>query len=82
MLQDFGDLREPGADKAHQQAGDGNKDDGAQADEAVRLGGGVKDRGELIHQGDDAHREIRQPDAAILVEGEQVFPPEQIDKEK
>ena len=54
MLQDFGDLREPGADEAHQQAGDGDKDDGAQADEAVRFGGDVKDGGELIHQGDDA----------------------------
>jgi len=28
VLQDFGDLREPGADEAHQQAGNGDKDDG------------------------------------------------------
>ncbi len=81
MLQDFGDLREPGADEAHQQAGDGDKDDGAQADEAVRFGGDVKDGGELIHQGDDPHRQIGEPDAAVLVIGEQIFPPEQKDKE-
>ena len=52
-----------------------------QADEAVRFGGDVKDGGELIHQGDDPHRQIGEPDAAVLVKGEQVFPPEQKDKE-
>ena len=77
VLQDFGDLGEPGADEAHQQAGDGDKDDGGQADEAVGFGGDVKDGGELIHQGDDAHRQIGEPDAAVLVKGEQVGPPRQ-----
>jgi len=67
MLQDFSYLSEPGADKADQQAGNGNKDDGAQTYKAVGFGGGIKDGGKLIHQGDDAYGQKGKPDPAPMV---------------
>ena len=49
-----------------------NEDHGAEADEAVSLRRDVKDGGELVHQGDDGHRQEGKPDAPLLVKSEQV----------
>ena len=74
MFQDLGDLGEPGAEETHQEAGDGDEDQGAAADKPISFCRGVKDGGELVHQGDDGHRQKGEPDAAALPEGKQVGP--------
>ena len=66
--------------KRIKQAGDGNKDDGAEADKTVGLGRDVKDGGKLIHQGDDADRQAGEPDPPALVIGEKIGPAKQIKK--
>ena len=80
-LQDFGDFRVAGGHEAHQQTGEGDEHQGAGADEAVGLGRGEKDVGELIHQGDDGHRQPGEPQPPVLMIGEQPPPGEQENKQ-
>ena len=82
MLQNFGNLDQTSGEKPDQQRGDGNKKDGAQADKAIGLGGDIKNRGELVHQGDDPDRQKSQPDPPSLVKGKEVPLAEQFDKQK
>ncbi len=81
MFQDFGNLRQPGADEPHQDTGDGDEDEGAGADKPVSFRRGIKDGGELVHQGDDGHRQEGQPNTPLLVKGEQVSFPQHGDKQ-
>ena len=80
VLQDLGDLHQPGGHVMDEDRGEGDKDDGAGADEAVGLGGGVKHRGELVHQGDDRHRQPGEPPAPVEVVRQPPRFPEQIDE--
>ena len=68
LFQDLGNLHQTGAEKANQQRGQGDEDDGAEADETVRFGRSVKDRGKFVHQGDDGHGEPGEPDSPLLGE--------------
>ena len=77
VLQDLGDLHQPGGHVVDEDRGEGDEDDGAGADEAVGLGRGVKHRGELVHQGDDRHRQPGEPPAPVLVIGQPPRFPEQ-----
>ena len=71
MLENFSDLDEAGAHEADQDAGHRDEDDGARSDEAVGLGRCVENGRELVHQGDDADGEPREPQAARTVIGEE-----------
>ena len=81
VFQDLGDLHQPGGHEPDEAGGDGDKDDGAQADEAVGLGRGVKDRGELVHQGDDRDGQPGEPPAPLVVVGQEFPVPEQVDEQ-
>ena len=71
LFQNFGDFCVTVGHEAYQQTGEGDKYQAAGADKAVGLGRGVKNRGELVHQGDDGHRQPGEPQPAVLVIGEQ-----------
>ncbi len=81
LFQDLGDFRQPGTKKPDQQTGNGDKDDGGEADEAVGFGGNVKDGGELVHQGDDPDGQPGEPPAPLEVVGQEFPIPKQVDKE-
>jgi hypothetical protein len=77
MFQDFGNLSEPGRQKANQQGGKGDEDHGAVADKTVGLGRGVKDGPKYIHPTDHRYGEKRQPQAPLMVIRQQMPPGEQ-----
>src|SRR5881396_688722 len=71
QLQDLRDLDHARGEHAHEQRGPGDEEDRLQADEAVRLGGRVEDRGELVHQRDEPDREPGEVPLAALGKAEE-----------
>src|SRR5581483_8216172 len=71
QLEDLRDLDHAAREDAHEERGERDEEDRLHSDEAVRLGGRVEDRGELVHQRDDADREPREVPLAALGEAEE-----------
>src|SRR5437867_4437691 len=71
VLQDLRDLDEAGREHRDEQRGADEEEDRLRPDEAMGLGGGVEDRGELVHQGDEPDGEPGEVPLAALGEAEE-----------
>ena len=60
---------------------EGDEEDGAGTDKTEGFGRGIKDGGQLIHQGDDGHGQPRQPDFSALEIGQEGFLPQEQKKD-